>query len=114
MENRMASPTRLNARNLTSIFKALADPVRIRIVEILAQTPLCVCKIHGLLGMSQPRVSRHLRILKQAGLITCSQQGKWCHYRIQSGKEWKEAQKLILLSNTKHRNKKPADKGCIS
>lgn len=52
-----------------SILKALGEPTRLRIVRLLAERELCVCELEEIMDMSQPRISQHLKVLKQAGLI---------------------------------------------
>lgn len=65
------------------VFKALGDPTRIRIVEMLAAGgEMCVCKIMAELGMAQPAVSHHLAVLKHAGLARCRKEGQWVHYSL--------------------------------
>ena len=65
-----------------SVFKALSDETRLRILKLLEHGELCVCDIVGALQMVQPKVSFHLCVLKEAGLIRDRRQGKWIHYRI--------------------------------
>lgn len=67
---------------LTTIFKALSDETRLRIIKLLEQGELCVCDITAALDMVQPKVSFHLSTLKEAGLIKDRKQGKWIHYSI--------------------------------
>jgi len=57
------------------IFKALADPVRLKIIEFLRNGEKCVCEIVPHVGISQPLVSRHLAILKRSGLVKCRKEG---------------------------------------
>ena len=64
------------------LFKALADPTRLRIIKLLENGELCVCQLTAALRMGQSRISRHLSILKQAGLIEDRRAGKWVHYRL--------------------------------
>lgn len=65
------------------VFKALADPARIRIVEMLSTSDeMCVCNIMKQLGMTQPAVSHHLSVLKNAGLVQSRRQGQWIHYSL--------------------------------
>lgn len=65
------------------VFKALADPARIRIVEMLSATDeMCVCNIMKQLGMTQPAVSHHLSVLKNAGLVQSRREGQWVHYSL--------------------------------
>jgi ArsR family transcriptional regulator len=68
--------------NVLNIFKALSDETRLRILKLLEQGELCVCDIVAALDMIQPKVSFHLSVLKEAGLIKDRRQGKWIHYSI--------------------------------
>lgn len=69
-------------KDLAALFKALADETRLRIVNLLLERELCVCELVDILGMSQPRISRHLNILRQAGLLSSWREGRWTHYAI--------------------------------
>ncbi len=71
--------------DLVSVFKALTDETRLKIIKLLAQGELCVCDIVAALDMQQSKVSFHLGVLKEAGLIQDRKQGKWTHYRIHDG-----------------------------
>lgn len=62
--------------------KALADPNRVRALMALRDRELCVCRIIGLLQLAPSTVSKHLTILKQAGLIEGRKAGRWMHYRL--------------------------------
>ena len=70
-----------------SLFKALADPHRLTIVATLARADaeVCVCDFTGALPLNQPTVSHHLRILREAGLVTCRRRGTWVYYRLADG-----------------------------
>ena len=68
--------------NVLTIFKALSDETRLRILKLLENGELCVCDIVAALDMIQPKVSFHLAVLKEAGLIKDRKQGKWVHYSI--------------------------------
>jgi ArsR family transcriptional regulator len=82
----LASPLdAAQAAELASGFMALADPVRLRVLSILAATPdgeVCVCNFVEPLGKSQPTVSHHLRILSKAGLVSGDRRGKWVWYSL--------------------------------
>ncbi|HZQ92272.1 MAG TPA: metalloregulator ArsR/SmtB family transcription factor [Terriglobales bacterium] len=67
---------------LESLFRALADPTRLRILNLMAESEICVCFFVAILGASQPKVSRHLAYLRRAGLVAARRDGKWMHYRI--------------------------------
>lgn len=69
-------------KDAVRLFKALGDPSRLRIVKLLERGELCVCQLTAALGMGQSRISRHLAILKDAGLIEDRRAGKWVHYRL--------------------------------
>ena len=62
--------------------RALADPVRWRIATALAAEELCVCHLVGDLGLAQPLVSHHLRVLREAGLVEAEPAGRWTYYRL--------------------------------
>ena len=68
--------------DLVTIFKALSDETRLRIIKLLEQGELCVCDITAALDIVQPKVSFHLSALKEAGLIKDRKQGKWIHYSL--------------------------------
>lgn len=64
------------------IFKALGHPVRYKIVKFLYDGPMCVCKLNEDVGFSQANLSQHLKILKEAGILTSEKIGMNIHYRI--------------------------------
>src|ERR1700741_4567173 len=66
------------------LFKALADPARVRIVNMIATEPetVCACDFNELLGLSQPTVSHHLKKLTEAGLLEREQRGKWAYFSL--------------------------------
>ena len=64
-------------------FKALGDPVRVRLFHLLSlKDELCVCHLTGAMRLPQSTVSRHLAILRHAGLVDTRREGKWIHYRL--------------------------------
>lgn len=65
----------------TLLFKTLSDPTRLRLLNLLARGETCVCELTDTLRIVQPKVSRHLRQLKRAGLVEARRNGKWIHYR---------------------------------
>jgi ArsR family transcriptional regulator len=69
-------------KELLSVFKALSDETRLRIVKLLENGELCVCHIVAAVDMSQPKVSFHLKVLKDSGLVKDRREGKWTHYRL--------------------------------
>ncbi|HEY4267231.1 MAG TPA: metalloregulator ArsR/SmtB family transcription factor [Galbitalea sp.] len=80
--------TEENAINLASSLKALADPARLRIISMVAaheDAEACVCDLTEPLGLGQPTVSHHLKILVDAGYLTRSKRGTWAYYRLVPG-----------------------------
>lgn len=63
--------------------RAVADPLRWRIIEVLAREELCVCHLVDLLGAAQPLVSHHLRALRDAGLVSSDRYRYWTYYRLE-------------------------------
>ncbi len=82
-------------QELVNVFKALSDETRLRIVKLLENGELCVCDIVAAMDMIQPKVSFHLAVLKEAGLIKDRKQGKWTHYSIADTDIFK---RFLLLS----------------
>ena len=77
-----------NADSLSRTLKALADPARIRLISMVAAHEggeACVCDLTEPLGLSQPTVSHHLRILVDSGFLTRSKRGTWAYYRLVPG-----------------------------
>jgi ArsR family transcriptional regulator len=68
--------------SLETLFKALADRTRLRILGLLLDGEVCVCHIHESLGLPQPKTSRHLAYLRRAGLVETRKDGLWVHYRL--------------------------------
>ncbi|MEY4431828.1 MAG: hypothetical protein RLZZ533_1764 [Cyanobacteriota bacterium] len=67
------------------LFKALADPVRLEVVQALAGGERCVCELTQGLGLAQSRLSFHLKVMREAGLIEAREQGRWVYYRLRPG-----------------------------
>ena len=72
----------LAAHSVDAMFRAFADPTRLRILNLLLAGELCVCDIVNTLGVPQPMVSRHLAYLKRAGLVQARREGLWMHYQL--------------------------------
>jgi ArsR family transcriptional regulator len=69
---------------ITAPFHALSDPLRLQIIELLRNRELCVCDLCEALNVSQSKLSFHLKILKEANLLSNRQQGRWVYYQINS------------------------------
>jgi ArsR family transcriptional regulator len=67
---------------LAGIFAALADPTRLRLLNLMAGREVCVCYFVEILRQGQPKISRHLAYLRNAGLVAARREGKWMHYRM--------------------------------
>ena len=68
---------------LAKVFKALGDPVRLRLLSMIASREggeVCVCEMTPAFDLSQPTISHHLKLLRQAGLIDCERRGTWVYY----------------------------------
>ena len=72
------------ASELAPMFKALGDPVRLRLMSLIASTgsEACVCDLSGVFDLTQPTISHHLKVLRQAGLVTSERRGTWVYYRV--------------------------------
>ena len=82
-------------KDLVTVFKALSDETRLRILKLLERGELCVCDIVAAFDMVQPKVSFHLRALKEAGLVKDRKEGKWMHYRLDDSDLFK---RFLMLS----------------
>jgi len=83
-----------------TVCKALSDSNRVKIVKMLQHKVMCVCEITRALGLAQPTVSKHLKILEQAGLVYSERDEKWINYHLSDGRESPYA--AALLGNLKH------------
>lgn len=73
------------AERLAHVFKALGDPTRVRLLSLIAATDggeACICDLTEPVGLAQPTVSHHMRLLVDAGLVTREQRGRWAYYRV--------------------------------
>ena len=66
------------------LLKALADPIRLDVVQALTAGERCVCELTEQLGLAQSRLSFHLRVLREAGLIEAREQGRWVYYTLRN------------------------------
>src|SRR5947209_19644687 len=71
-----------NKYNLEDLFKALADRTRLRLINLIGESEVCVCFLTEILKTSQPKISRHLAYLRRARIVTPRREGKWMHYRL--------------------------------
>ncbi|MEO7193853.1 MAG: metalloregulator ArsR/SmtB family transcription factor [Pseudonocardiaceae bacterium] len=76
------------AVELSRLFKAMGDPVRLRLLSLIASHDggeACVCDLSGVFELTGPTISHHLRVLREAGLISGERRGTWVYYRIEPG-----------------------------
>jgi ArsR family transcriptional regulator len=74
-----------DAQRLAAALKTLADPARLRLLSLIQAQPdgeACVCHLTEPLGLSQPTVSHHLKVLREAGLVERERRGSWAYYRV--------------------------------
>jgi ArsR family transcriptional regulator, arsenate/arsenite/antimonite-responsive transcriptional repressor len=74
-----------SAAGLAQVFKALGDPVRLRLVSLIGARrggEVCVCDLTSAFDLSQPTISHHLKVLREAGLIESQRRGTWVYYRL--------------------------------
>jgi ArsR family transcriptional regulator len=82
------------------VMKALSDPNRVKILKLLQLRTMCVCELQGALQISQPSVSKALKMLEEAGLVDYKKEGLWVNYYLADGKASPYA--ASLLGNLKH------------
>jgi len=74
----------VDAEQARMLLRALADPIRLQVIEALGSGERCVCDLTAALGLAQSKLSFHLKVLKEAGLLQDRQQGRWIYYRLRS------------------------------
>lgn len=78
------------------VMKAVADSARVKILKMLQYRELCVCEMRTVLGISQPAVSRHLRLLEDADLVRSQKDGMWNNFRLATKKECNQYSRVVL------------------
>jgi len=91
--------------SLDVVFRALADPTRLRLLNLIGNREICVCYFVEILGMSQPKISRHLAYLRRAGVVASRRDRKWMHYRLTVPRD--EAVAGVLRETLKHLARRP-------
>jgi ArsR family transcriptional regulator len=87
-------------KDFIKVMKALSDPNRVKLLKILQERGMCVCEIQTAIGIAQPTVSKHLKVLEDAGLVRHEKDGLWVNYYITDGRTSPYA--ASLLGNLKH------------
>lgn len=86
--------------SLVALFEALADPIRLRILNLMSVGEICVCFFVEVLGEPQPKISRHLAYLRKSGIVEDRRDGKWMHYRISESLPDETKELFGTLANT--------------
>jgi ArsR family transcriptional regulator len=81
---KVACAAEREAKRWAAVFRALSDPTRLQILSLVARNPggVCECNIVDCTPLSQPTISYHVKVLKEAGLLDVEKQGLWCFYRL--------------------------------
>jgi len=87
-------------KDFIKVMKALSDQNRVKLLKILQTRVLCVCEIQALLSIAQPTVSKHLKVLEEAGLVTFTKDGLWVNYQLADGS--KSPYAAAALGNLRH------------
>jgi ArsR family transcriptional regulator len=87
-------------RNFIKVMKAVSDSNRVKIVKMLQHGELCVCEIQEALRVSQPAVSKHLKILQEAGFLNSRKDKLWVYYRLDDGSS--SPYVATILGNLRH------------
>lgn len=103
---RCCPPAKIVKRDLepaAALLKAIADPYRLIMLATLAANDrdVCVCDFTDALPLNQPTVSHHLRILREAGLVTCERRGTWVYYQLAAGAFERLSNSLALVFRQK-------------
>ena len=87
-------------KEFLKVMKALSDPNRVKIIKLLQQKMMCVCELRAALKISQPSVSKHLKILEEAGLVDYYKDGLWVNYYLSDGRQSPYA--ASIMGNIRH------------
>jgi ArsR family transcriptional regulator len=87
-------------KSFLKVMKALSDANRVKIIKLLQQKMMCVCELQGALKIAQPTVSKHLKILEEAGLVDYAKDGLWVNYFLADGRN--SPYVSSVLGNLKH------------
>ncbi len=87
-------------KEFVRVMKSLSDPNRVKMIKMLQSRPMCVCEVQAALGIAQPTVSNHLKVLEEAGLVASEKDGLWVNYSTTDGEISPYA--ALLLGALKH------------
>ena len=88
---------------LVKIYECLCDPTRLRLLNVLAQGPVCVCHFQDVLGEPQVKISKHLAYLRERGLVESERQGNWVIYELAAKPSWELQANLACLQECAQR-----------
>lgn len=106
--------------NMELFFAALADNTRLRLLNLMRDTEICVCFFVVVIGTNQPKISRHLAYLRKAGIVNVRREGIWAHYRItppkneQAAKVLREVQEWLKNDKTMQKDSKQLANICCA
>ena len=78
----LRQPKKIKSEQLIGVMESLSDPIRINILELMISGEICVCDVVKVTGLSQSKISYHIKILKDSGLISDRQEGRWVYYKL--------------------------------
>jgi ArsR family transcriptional regulator, arsenate/arsenite/antimonite-responsive transcriptional repressor len=87
-------------KEFIKVMKALSDPNRVKVLKMLQQRMMCVCEMQVALQLAQPTISKHLKILEDAGLVSRKKDGLWVNYALAGGE--KSPYAATMLGNMRH------------
>ncbi len=87
-------------KEFTKVMKALSDRSRVKIIKMLQHKTMCVCEMRAALELAQPTVSKHLRLLEEAGLVSSQKDGQWVNYYLTDGAS--SPYVAAILGNLRH------------
>src|SRR6266404_796007 len=92
--------------DLVTLFQALADPTRLRLLNLMAAGEVCVCYFVEIFDEAQPKISRHLAYLRRAGLVAARRDGKWMHYGLVMPQDPAQAEVLKTVLEVASRDRR--------
>ena len=95
-----ASRSRVTSADIATVFHALSDKTRIAVLEMLRGGERCVCDLQEAVGAAQSRLSFHLKVLKDAGLVTDRKEGRWSYYTLNTDRVAEAAASLGVLATS--------------
>jgi ArsR family transcriptional regulator len=102
-----ASRTRIDRADMIAVFHALSDETRLAVLELLRGGEQCVCDLQDAVGAAQSRLSFHLKVLKDAGLVTDRREGRWAYYALDANRLAEATDALGVLATPSTRSRGP-------